>query len=105
MKTKKKAHKRIFTIVWQFRVPARQRRAFERVYGPEGPWGQLFRMGKGYVSTELLRDRETAGRYLTTDRWESRSFCHSRSISEYKSLDDKCAKLTTSEALLGEFEG
>jgi hypothetical protein len=41
MRTKQKARKRIFTIVWQFRVPARQRRAFERAYGPEGPWGRF----------------------------------------------------------------
>jgi heme-degrading monooxygenase HmoA len=70
--------------------------------------GPLFRMGKGYISTDLLRDRETAGRYLTIDRWESRSAFLSFkkiSISEYKSLDDKCASLTTNEALLGEFEG
>jgi hypothetical protein len=47
---------RLFTVVWEFRVPARQRRAFEKTYGPEGAWVQLFRTGEGYVRTELLRD-------------------------------------------------
>ena len=72
MKGKRKPRRRLFTVVWEFRVAARQRRVFEKTYGPEGAWAQLFRAGKGYIRTELLRDRETPGRYLTIDNWTSR---------------------------------
>ena len=41
------------------------------MFGPDGEWAQFFRRGVGYIGTELLRDVETAGRYLVVDRWES----------------------------------
>jgi heme-degrading monooxygenase HmoA len=44
---------------------------FERVYGTNGEWAEFFRLGRGYVGTELLRDVEAPGRYLVIDRWES----------------------------------
>jgi heme-degrading monooxygenase HmoA len=93
--------------VWGFRVPGRQQRAFEKEYGPDGAWAQLFRTGEGYMRTELLRDRQTPGRYLTIDRWVSRkAFVNfkKQKRAEYKALDKKCAALTQKEKLLGEFE-
>jgi heme-degrading monooxygenase HmoA len=58
-------------LVLVFSYEAREPERFEQVYGPEGEWAQFFRQGDGYVGTELLRDVETAGRYLVVDRWES----------------------------------
>lgn len=58
-------------LVLVFSYQAREPAEFERVYGPEGEWAEFFRRGAGYVGTELLRDSETAGRYLVLDRWES----------------------------------
>jgi heme-degrading monooxygenase HmoA len=58
-------------LVIVFSYEAREPEEFERVYGPEGEWAEFFRRGAGYVGTELLRDAETAGRYLVVDRWES----------------------------------
>ncbi|SRR6266496_4783149 len=96
-----------FTVVWEFHVPASQLRAFEKAYGPEGAWAQLFRTGEGYVRTDLLRDRDTPGRYLTIDYWVSRrAFLNfkKRKRAEYESLDEKCAAFTGKEKMLGEFE-
>ena len=31
-----------FSVVWEFHVPADNREAFERAYGSEGPWVDLF---------------------------------------------------------------
>src|SRR6266545_6502854 len=96
-----------FTAVWEFRVSARRRRAFEKAYGSEGAWAQLFRTGEGYMRTELLRDRKAPGRYLTIDYWNYRhAFLafKKRKRAEYEALDKKCAALTQGEKLLGEFE-
>jgi heme-degrading monooxygenase HmoA len=59
----------VIALVFSYEV--RDAAEFERVYGPEGDWAQFFRQGHGYVGTELLRDLETAGRYLVVDRWDS----------------------------------
>jgi len=107
MKDKRKTRRGLFTIVWEFQVPARRRRTFENTYGPEGAWAQLFRSAEGYVRTELLRDRKTRGRYLTIDYWKSRqafAAFKKRSHSEYAALDEACAAFTEEERLVGEFE-
>jgi heme-degrading monooxygenase HmoA len=106
MTTRSKARRRPFTVVWEFRVPGRQRRAFEKAYSPDGAWAQLFRSGEGYIRTELLRDREAPGRYLTIDHWVSRkAFVNfkKQKRAEYEMLDKKCAALTQKEKMLGEF--
>jgi heme-degrading monooxygenase HmoA len=58
-------------IALVFRYEARDADQFERVYGPEGDWAQFFRLGRGYIGSELLRDLEEPERYLVVDRWES----------------------------------
>ena len=58
-------------IALVFSYEVRDPEAFERAYGPEGEWASFFRLGRGYVGTELLRDVETPGRYLVVDRWQS----------------------------------
>jgi heme-degrading monooxygenase HmoA len=96
-----------FVIVWGFLVKAGKWREFERVYGPKGAWVKLFRTGKGYIRTELVRDLETAGRYLTLDVWDSRKAYLSfkrKNRAEYHVIDEKCASLTEAEALLGTFK-
>jgi len=58
-------------IALVFRYEVRDPEQFERVYGPDGEWARFFRLGRGYVGTELLRDVEAPSRYLVVDRWES----------------------------------
>jgi heme-degrading monooxygenase HmoA len=59
----------VIALIFSYEV--RDPAGFERVYGPDGEWAEFFRRGRGYIGTELLRDVETAGRYLVIDRWES----------------------------------
>jgi heme-degrading monooxygenase HmoA len=58
-------------IALVFSYEVRDTGRFESVYGPDGEWAQFFAGAQGYIGTELLRDVETAGRYLVVDRWES----------------------------------
>jgi heme-degrading monooxygenase HmoA len=58
-------------IALVFRYEVRDPEGFEDAYGADGDWAQFFRLGTGYIGTELLRDVEEPGRYLVIDRWES----------------------------------
>jgi len=96
-----------YLAVWEFRVKPESIAEFERVYGPEGQWARLFRRSADYRGTQLLRDNERAGRYLTIDRWASHGalqrFKH-EFAAEYAALDKECEQLTHSETLLGDFK-
>ena len=61
----------MFVIVWQFEIAEEKIAVFEAAYGPDGPWGQLFRKSLEYKGTELLRGAYDSGKYLTIDRWTS----------------------------------
>ena len=97
----------MYRIVWAFDVKAASTPAFESAYGPEGDWAKLFRRAPGYGGTELLKDMDTAGRYLTIDHWRSREdFWKFREAfrGEYLALDKRLAALTDRETLVGDFE-
>jgi heme-degrading monooxygenase HmoA len=79
---------------------------FEQVYGPDGDWSRFFRAGDGYVGTELLRDVESAGRYLVVDRWDSREAYNAfleANRDEYMRRVDETAYLYQQELRLGTF--
>jgi heme-degrading monooxygenase HmoA len=97
----------MYVIVWEFEARAGSEPEFERVYGPRGAWAEFFARGRGYAGTELLRDLESPGRYLTIDRWRSRGdfeTFHDANRAEYAAIDRRCEGLTRREALLGRFE-
>jgi len=97
-----------FTVVWEFRVKPGKQRGFENAYGPEGEWVELFRHSEEYLGTELIRDRNLRLRYVTLDHWSSRQ-AYLRFKKEnrlaYHAIDARCEALTTSEKLIGEFDG
>ena len=91
----------------QSRVREGHSGAFEEHYGPSGTWVRLFRKGRGFRRTMLLRDRSTPGRYMTIDVWDSlrsyRSFLR-RHAGAYRALDRLCHALTRRERRVGRFE-
>lgn len=96
----------MYVIIWEFIAKKRCKEKFEPAYGPEGEWVKLFRHGKGFISTQLLRDTSSKHRYLTIDQWKSESayttFRH-RYSREYQQLDERFSTLTEYEALIGTF--
>jgi heme-degrading monooxygenase HmoA len=96
-----------FTALWEFHVKPEATPTFEEVYGPAGAWAQFFRSSPDYQGTELLRDLDRPGRYLTLDHWGSREafrrFKQDRH-AEYAVLDKQCESLTEREVFLGDFE-
>ena len=67
----------------------------------------VFRGGRGYIGTELLKDVEQPGRYVVVDRWESRetynAFVEGRR-DEYMRRVDETRYLYDQELRFGTFE-
>ena len=96
-----------FSVVWEFHVPADNREAFERAYGSEGPWVDLFEEADGFLGTWLLRDKEHAGKYLSHDRWVSREAYEEfkrRFADRSHTMDDEMDGLATRETYIGTFD-
>jgi|RhiMetdeSRZDD1v2_1073273.scaffolds.fasta_scaffold3944012_1 heme-degrading monooxygenase HmoA len=97
----------MYTILWEFHVPAERCRAHEAANSPQGPWAQLFGKAAGFIGIELLRCTEQAGRYVTIDRWRSRADFEAfkRDFSaDYEALHSRFAGVADSETELGAFE-
>jgi heme-degrading monooxygenase HmoA len=97
----------MYVIIWEYRAKAEHSEEFEKIYGSNGEWADLFQRQNGYIGTELLRDRQNQERYITIDRWVSladyESFL-SQWEKEYEALDAQCTGLTEQEAMLGTWE-
>ncbi len=96
-----------FTYVWSYEVRDTREADFERLYGPDGGWAQLFRKSSNYLGTDLLRDRKNKNRYLTVDRWDSEP-AHRTFVSEHREefdeLDRQGEVLTQDESFVGDFD-
>ena len=96
-----------YTYLWEFIVEPEHVEEFERHYGPEGSWVELFRQAPGYVETLLLRDSMDPRRFITIDRWESaEAYRTFRTVfsQQYTDRDRRCEGLTVRETLLGHFD-
>jgi heme-degrading monooxygenase HmoA len=100
-------HSPYFLVIWEFQVNTAAKLAFEQAYGPAGDWVRLFSRSPDYRGTQLLRDIDWPGRYLTFDHWTSREALRQfkqTHRADYDALDKQCEALTDNESLLGEFE-
>ena len=95
------------TILWEFHVPSARRAEFEATYGANGPWARLFAQAAGFVSVEMLRCGDQAGRYVTVDRWRSRGDfdAFKRDFgAEYTALDRQLDGIAEREIRIGAFD-
>jgi heme-degrading monooxygenase HmoA len=96
----------MITIVWEYLVKTDCIAKFEKVYAPNGKWAKLFKKGKGYIRTKLIRTPEDSNRFITVDEWETleeyKAFL-SQWKEDYESLDKQCEGLTEHESYLGTF--
>lgn len=97
----------MYVIIWKFVAKPGLENKFEEAYGPGGVWAEFFRRGHGYLETQLLREMRAPGRYMTIDRWDSRTAYEafrSRFATEYSAIDQRCEALTESETEIGTYE-
>ena len=91
----------MYVVIWRFTT--NDRAAFERHYGRDGTWAQLFRRSSDYVRTDLLVGADA---YLTLDWWTTREAYdafRNRHSDEYARIDVLCESFTTHEEKIGEF--
>jgi len=96
-----------YSYIWEYRVVPGKVDDFQRAYGPDGDWVQLFTKAPGYLRTELHRDRSDSSRFVTIDYWESKSAWQAfRNLfaDRFEALDARCASLTTRETEIGRFQ-
>ena len=93
-------------VIWRFVVKTDAVSQFERAYGPDGVWAQLFSRHPGFAGTSLLRDAAQPRTYLTIDTWESpahRDAMLAATKAEYAALDAQFEGWTESETEIGVF--
>ncbi len=97
----------MFVTLWEFEVKPGSEKLFERIYGPEGEWAQLFQRDPRYRGTRLLREVGAERVYVTMDEWESRAAYEEfrvRWAAEYQEIDARCASITQKELQFGCYE-
>jgi len=97
----------MLVIVWEYQARPERLEDFESFYRPDGPWGRLFHGAPGFVSTTLMKDLKTAGRYMVADRWTSEvlyeEFRRLRA-AEYRELSARGERLYARETEVGRFD-
>ena len=97
----------MFVILWHFEVKAGNRVRFEKAYGSQGAWVQLFRRNLHFRGTQLLHDPSSDSCYFTVDFWDSenayREFLDSYRKA-YDELDSSLIDLTLNERHVLSFE-
>jgi heme-degrading monooxygenase HmoA len=100
--------KNVFVYIWEYLVKEEKKSEFEKIYGPEGQWVQLFKKGIGYLGTELHQDTLNPLRYVTIDYWisqKARNNFREQFAEQIEKLDKQCESMTEKEIFLGDFEG
>jgi len=98
----------MYTVVWRFQAKPGREGDFEQAYGPNGDWVTLFRTDPQFIGTELLRDLDRPGYYISVDRWDSREAYEAfkaREREAYDAIDGRCAELTILEKDVGHYAG
>ncbi len=95
-----------YCYIWEFVVKDGSNAAFEKFYGADGDWAELFRRGSGYLKTDLIGDHSNSQRYFTIDHWRCRedySEFRRDFDAAFEELDKHCEDLTVQELKIGEF--
>ena len=95
-----------YLIIWAFHVRVGMEKRFERVYGSDGEWAQLFVQDESYFGTDLIHSLNGERTYVTLDFWRSQQAYdkfRKRHFAKYTALDQQCEDLTENEREIGEF--
>ena len=86
--------------VWEYDVPEGSAVEFERVYGADGAWAELFTSSDGFEGTELFVSLSRPGHYLTVDRFKDEASWRRFLVENraaYAQLDAASEELTRGE--------
>src|SRR5690606_20679393 len=97
----------MFTVIWKYNIREDAKDQFLELYGPSGKWAQLFKTGKSYLGTQLIRDVSFGNQYVTIDRWTSQGQYEKFLMDnkeELSRIDEEGEKLTINEIKIGWFD-
>ena len=86
--------------VWEYDVREPAAAEFERIYGADGAWAQLFSSSDGFEGTELFASLSHPWRYLTVDRFRDEASWRRFQVEHreaYLALDAESERLTVGE--------
>ncbi|MGB2632864.1 MAG: antibiotic biosynthesis monooxygenase [Candidatus Acidiferrum sp.] len=90
----------MFVILWEFEVKPGSEECFQRAYGPNGQWVQLFKRDPHFRGTQLQRDPVRPLFYFTIDFWDSENVYQQfldANRASYVELDRSGENLTRNE--------
>jgi heme-degrading monooxygenase HmoA len=93
-------NRRMMIRVWEYDVSEAAVPNFERIYGADGAWAQLFSSSDGFKGTELFASVSNSGRYLTVDRFRDEASWRRFMVEHreaYLALDAESEGLTVAE--------
>ena len=96
----------VFAYIWEYIVKDKHIATFERTYGPEGDWVQLFKKADGYMTTDLHQDIANPNRFVTVDFWatkDDRDNFRKQFSEDFEILDARCESYTDREQFMGDF--
>jgi hypothetical protein len=90
----------MFVILWEFEVKPGSEERFQRAYGPQGAWVQLFQRDPHFWGTQLRRDPTRPLFYFTIDLWDSETTYYQfleANRASYRELDRTAEDFTLQE--------
>src|SRR3954452_20965139 len=93
-------NRRMMIRVWEYDVRAGDTAEFQRIYGADGAWADLFSASDGFEDTELFVSVSNPGRYLTVDRFRDEGSWRRFQVEHraaYLALDAASESLTEGE--------
>ena len=96
----------MYVIIWEFQPKRGCEKEFQAAYCADGVWSQFFRLGKGFIRTELFRDTNSEARFITMDYWlsqETYEAFRQQHGSQYQVIDKQCESLTVRETHIASF--
>lgn len=97
----------MYCVVWQYEVENEKQSSFEKEYGDEGAWFQLFSTSRHYKGSQLSKCVNKNEMYLLMDWWEDATTYDAflkENETTYTDLSKQLASLYKKETRLGEFE-
>ena len=97
----------VYMYIWSYKINPSYVDEFEKEYGANGKWSQLFQKSPHYHETILLKNSDHPHSYRTIDIWDNFDACNDFKLDnkqEFDEIDKYCERFTHKEQFEGNFE-
>ena len=96
----------MYTIIWKYKIKAEFEDIFEKEYGTNGAWYNLFEESEDYRGSILYKSQEEVNSYFLMDTWTTKESYEAfkKSCDEiYRKLSSQFEYLYETEEKIGTF--